>query len=103
MIAILQATYPTHVFKQVVQAYTSSEIPKRPDSVRELSSISYLDDAGAHVVFTYDVPDAQVAEFLSAQHKRSSFVAFRAPGFNATVHVGQSVVDSIQTAMPLHP
>ena len=61
MIGIISATYPGHVFKQVVQAFTSPELPKRPESIKEISSIAYSDDSGHHALFMLDVPDALVS------------------------------------------
>jgi hypothetical protein len=103
MIAMLNVTYPGASFKPVVQAFTSPDIPKRPDSVKELSSIGYFDDSGSHAVFMFDVPDAQVADFITLQSKRSAFISARAPGFISSVHFGQTVAGSIPMLMPLYP
>ena len=103
MIAILNASYPGHIFKQVVQAFTSKDIPNRPESVKEVSSVGYADDTGSHTIFMFDVPDAQVGEFLAIQTRRTAFITARAPGFNAVVHVGKKVGDSIPDLMPMYP
>lgn len=103
MIAILNVSYPGHMFKQVVQAFTSKDIPKRPESVKELSSIGYADESSSHAIFLFDVPDALVGEFLANQNKRSAFISARAPGFNGIVHVGKTVGDGIKDLMPMYP
>ena len=103
MIAIINATYPLHTFKQLVQAFTSPDIPKRPESVKEISSIGYFDDSGAHAVFMFDVPDAQAAEFLVAQGKRTAFIGARVHGFISSVHLGQNVGEAIPSLMPMFP
>jgi hypothetical protein len=103
MIAILNSSYPGHMFKQVVQAFTSKDLPKRPESIKELSSIGYADDSGSHAIFMFDVPDTQVGEFLANQNKRTAFITARAPGFNAIVHVGKKVGDAITELMPMYP
>lgn len=103
MIAMLNVTYPGASFKQVIQAFTSPDIPKRPESVKELSSVGYYDESGSHAVFMFDVPDAQVADFIALQSKRSAFISARAPGFISSVHFGQTVASSIPMLMPLYP
>lgn len=103
MIAMLSVTYPGHVFKPVIQAFTSPDIPKRPESMKEISSIGYYDDNGSHAIFMFDVPDAQVAEFLAIQSKRAAFISGRVPGFVSSVHVGKSVGESIPDLMPMFP
>lgn len=103
MIAMLSVSYPGHIFKQVVQAFTSPDIPKRPEWVKELSSIGYSDDTGFHSVFMFDVPDAKVADFITLQGKRSAFCAVRAPGCNLSVQLGRTVADAIKNLMPLLP
>lgn len=103
MIAILSATFPGHVFKQVVQAFTSPDLPTRPESIKEIASIAYSDDKGDHAVFMFDVPDAQMAEFMANQAKRSAFISARATGFTSSVHAGKTVVEGIRDLMPLYP
>jgi hypothetical protein len=103
MIAIINVTYPGHILKQVIQAVTSPDLPKRPESVKELSSIGYFDDSGGHSILMLDVPDAQVAEFLLVQSKRSAFIGARAPGVNISVNFGQKAEDGIATVMPMLP
>jgi hypothetical protein len=102
VIAMLKATYPPHIFKQVIQAFTSPDLPKRRESHKEISSIGYFDDSGAHSVFMFDVPDAEVAEFLVIQSRRSAFISARAHGFNSSVHFGQKVGDAIPNLMPMY-
>ena len=103
MIAMLSVTYPGHAFKPVIQAFTSPDIPKRTESMKEVSSIGYYDDSGSHAIFMFDVPDTQVAEFLAIQSKRSAFISGRVPGFVSSVHVGKSVGESIPDLMPMFP
>lgn len=103
MIAMLSISSPAQSFKQVTQAFMSAEIPKRPESIKELSSIGYYDDSGNHAVFMFDVPDAQVADFVTIQAKRSAFIGARAPGFTSSVKIGPKVGDSIQNLMPMYP
>ena len=103
MIAMLRATYPLHAFRQVTQAFMSPDIPKRPESVRELASIGYADDAGGNVVFMFDVPEVDVGAFLLSQMQRIAFISARAQGFNASVHVGQKVQEAIPALMPMFP
>jgi len=103
MIAMISITYPGDVFKQVVQAFTSPDIPKRPESIKELSSMGYYDGGGSHAVFMFDVPDAELADFLALQSKRSAFIGARAAGFTSSVHVGQRIGESIQNLMPMYP
>ena len=103
MIAMLSVSYPGHIFKQLVQAFSSPDIPKRPESMKELSSMGYYDDTGFHVVFMFDVPDAQVADFITLQSKRSAFIAVRAPGCNLSIQLGRTVADGIKELMPLLP
>ncbi len=102
MIAMLHVTYPVHAFKQVVQAFTSPDIPKRPESIKEISSMGYFDNSGAHALFMFDVPDGQAAEFLILQSKRSAFIGAKAPGFNSSVQLGQKVADAIPSLMPMY-
>lgn len=101
MMILLNAHFPPQSFKQVTQAFTSPDIPKRPESIKELSSVGYSDEAGSHAVFVFDVPDAEVASFLILQSRRSAFISARAPGFVYSVHGGQTVADSIRTLMPM--
>ena len=101
MIAMLKVSYPLHVFKQVAAAFTSPDIPKRPESVKELSSIGYMDNDGGHAVFMFDVPDADIAQFLVVQSKRLAFIGARAPGFCAETQVGQKVQEALPTLMPM--
>lgn len=101
MIAMVVASYPGHVAKQVIQAFMSPDLPKRPASVKELSSISYADPNGFHGVFMFDVPDADVAEFVAVQNKRNVFIATRAPGLTTSMHLGPSVAEGIKNTMSL--
>ena len=101
MIAMLTLTYPGHIIKQVTQAFMSPEMPKRPESMKVLSSISSYDDGGYHSVLMFDVPDAQVAEFIIVQSKRSTFFATRAPGCSGCLQWGTTVEDGIKNLMPL--
>lgn len=103
MIAILSVTFPGHVFKQVVQAFTSPDLPKRPESIKEIASIAYNDNIGDHAVFMFDVPDAQMAEFVANQAKRTAFINARAAGFTSSVHAGKTVIETIRDFMPLYP
>jgi hypothetical protein len=103
MIAVLKVSMPIHTFKQVVQAFMSPDIPKRPDSMKELGSVAYTDESGDHAVFMFDLPDSEVSNFLTLQSMRSAFIGARAPGFSASVHVGLRVPDSIKALMPMHP
>lgn len=103
MIAIISATFPGHVFKQVVQAFTSPEIPKRPESIKEISSIAYSDDSGSHALFMLDVPDAHMAEFVTNQSNRSAFICARVPGFTSSMHAGKTVLETIREQMPMNP
>lgn len=103
MIAIVNSSYPVHVFKQVIQAFTSPDLPKRPESVKELSSMGYFDDSGGHATFMLDVPDAQVAEFVVAQSKRTAFIGARVPGVTISVNFGQKVGDALPILMPVLP
>ena len=101
MIILLNASFPPQSFKQVTQAFTSPDIPKRPESVKELASVGYDDEGGSHAAFVFEVPDAEVASYLILQSRRSAFISARAPGFVYSVHAGQSVTDSIRTLMPM--
>jgi hypothetical protein len=103
MIAMLNVTYPVHIFKQVIQAFTSPDLPKRPESAKELSSIGYVDDSGGHATFMFDVPDAKVGEFVVVQSKRSAFIGARVPGFTTSLNFGQKVGDAIPNLMPMYP
>ena len=103
MIAMLDIKYPGHIIKQVVEAFMSPDMPKRPEHMKELSSISYSDDSGYHSVFMFDVPDAQVADFMTLQSKRSAFIAVRAPGCNLRIQMGLTNADAIKETMPLLP
>jgi hypothetical protein len=85
-----------------VQAFTSPDIPKRPESMKELSSVGYSDDSGDHAVFMFDVPNNQVADFIALQARRSAFITARAPGFISSVHFGQTAANSIQNLMPMY-
>ena len=101
MIAMLGFTYPGHIIKQVVQAFMSPDMPKRPESMKELCSITYSDDSGYHSVFMFDVPDAQIAEFCTMQSKRTTFLVTRAPGCSSSLQLGTTVQDGIKNVMPL--
>ncbi len=103
MIAVLNVSYPTHIFKQVIQSFASPDLPMRPESMKELSSMGYFDDGGAHAVFMLDVPDAQVAEFMVLQGKRTAYIGARAPGFTCSVQLGQKVAETIPALMPMYP
>ena len=102
MMILLKVSFPPQSFKQVVQAFTSPDIPKRPESIKELASVGYDDEGGSHAAFVFDVPDAEVASFFILQSRRSAFISARAPGFVYRVHAGQRVADSIKTLMPMH-
>jgi hypothetical protein len=103
MIALIKVAYPMNVFKQVVQAFTSPDIPKRPESVKEISAMGYFDGGSGCAVFMFDVPDAEAGEFLLAQAKRTAFMGARVPGFQSNVHMGQSVGEAIPTMMAMYP
>ena len=101
MIAMLDIKYPGHIIKQVVEAFMSPDMPRRPEHMKELSSISYYDDGGYHTVVTFDVPDAQIAEFIIAQGKRTAFFVTRAPGCSGCLRWGTTVEDGIKQWMTL--
>jgi hypothetical protein len=103
MIAILDASYPSHVFKQVVAEYTSPDIPKRSESWKEVGSLGYIEGDKGHAVFMFDVPDNEVGHFMLTQAKRTAFIGGRVAGFSSVVRVGQAVSLTIQTLMPLQP
>ena len=90
MSALPNVSYPTHLFKPVIQAFTSPDIPKRPESVKEMSSIGYHYEEGSHAVFMFDVPDDQLAQLLDIQSRRSAFISGRVPGFISTLRVGEN-------------
>jgi hypothetical protein len=50
-----------------------------------------------------DVPDAQMAEFMTNQSHRSAFIGARVPGFTSSVHAGKTVMETIRDLMPLYP
>ena len=79
MIGMLNVTYPGASFKQVIQAFTSPDIPKRPESMKELSSVGYYDECGNHAVFMFYVPDAQVADFIALQSKQTASIPMLMP------------------------
>ncbi len=100
---MLHVRYPGHVIKQATEVYTSPQMPKRPDYMKELGSIAYHDATGLNVLSLFDVPDDKVGECLQRQAHRSAFFTSRISGGTVEVQVGLSVPEAIKETMPLLP
>lgn len=100
---LLKANYPGHQIKNVIQAFTSAEIPTRPESVKELASMIYSDGEGFHTVSIWDVPDDQIQANLMAQVKRNVYLASRVEGLTIEEHMGFSTAEGIPIAMGVLP
>lgn len=103
MNVILEAIYPSHAIKAAIDAYVSPDMPKRPESAKELASITYMERDGVHAFFVFSVQDADLANFYEVQSQRSFFIAARVEGFTTMVHVGSSVAEAIPKVMPVLP
>ena len=100
---LLKANYPGHQAKMLIQAFTSSDVPPRPESVKELGSMGYSDGEGFHAVFIFEVPDDQIQATLMAQERRNIYFASRVEGFTAETHMGLSVAEGIPIVMEVLP
>ena len=99
----LHAVYPGHSAKKVLDAFASPDIPKRPEDVKELGSITYSDADGFHVVNLFEVEDSKLAELLKVQGERNIFFGSRAEGLKVEVQVGLSVAESLPMALKQLP
>lgn len=98
MLAMVRATYPPHVVKAVIDAYTSPEIPKRPDYAKEIASFVYGDNDGYHTVIILEVENSRLADYVNAQIARNVYLQSRVEGLKVEVHMGQSVMEAIPLA-----
>lgn len=93
MKVLYRIKYPMPAVKQIVEAYRSSEIPQRPDYVKELGSIVFPTPPGYSTVYLFDVPDDKILEFERIQNQRNLFIGTRTTGFVATSHIGLSITE----------
>lgn len=100
---MVKGNYSGHVSNQVLEAYMSSDLPPRPDYVKELGSISYTDQDGLHAILLLEVDDSKVAEYLDIQGQRNAFLQSRVENLTLEVHVGRSLMESIELIQPHLP
>jgi len=100
---LLRTTYPSSELYKAIDVFTSKELPKRPDYVKEVASFTHSTAAGYEVFFIFEVPDARISEYLKAQTERSAHMQTRIAHFNIEVHVGMSVPDAIQAVASQRP
>ncbi len=103
MIVYLHAVYPGHNIKAVLDAFMSPEIPKRPDHVKELGSITYTDIEGFHVSYLFDVEDSKLGDFFRNQAERATYLGSRAEGINIETKVGLSLAEGVPMALKSIP
>lgn len=96
-----RASYPAHVLKQVLSAFGSPDLPKRPDGIPEPASVVFGNDDGFHTVYIFEVNDAQVGPLLSNVMDRVTFIGSRVEGFRSEVFVGRSLMEAVGTAQKL--
>ncbi len=102
MLVLIHATYPGNVAGTVLAAFTSSDIPQRPDA-KELATFSYTGHDGIHGIFIFDVEDSKLAAWMTAQGERNIFMSSRVEGFSVEVQTGLSVPEGISVAAGLIP
>ena len=103
MNVFLHGVYPGHSTKKVLDAFLSPDIPKRPETAKELGNVIYSDKDGFHVVLLFEVEDSKLAEFLKAQGERNLFLASRAEGLNLEMQAGLSQAEGVPIALKLIP
>jgi hypothetical protein len=103
MLALLEARYPADSMKRAIEVFMSPEMPKRPDYVREVGSFTYTTHAGIRSLFLLEIADEHLSHYVASQSERAVFMQSRIPGFEVEVHLGQSVPDSIVTALKQLP
>lgn len=99
----LHGVYPGHSTKKLLDAFMSPDIPKRPDDVKELGSVTYSDTDGFHVVIVFEVEDSKLAGLLRAQTERNIFLASRTEGAKLEMQVGFSVAEGVPMALKQLP
>lgn len=100
---MLHVTYPGQLIKQAIQAFTSPQMPKRPEFFKELGSMTYTNAAGANTLFIFDVPDDKVGECARIQGRRNTFFMARVAGAGMEMQFGPSITEAVQEAPPLLP
>jgi hypothetical protein len=103
MLALLDARYPASSIKLAIQVFISPEMPKRPDYVREIGSFTYTTQTGIRSLFLLEIANEHLADYVVSQSERTVFMQSRIPQFEVEVHIGQSVPESIATALKQLP
>lgn len=103
MNAILIARYPGHQAAKVIGAFTSSDMPPRHGTVKELGSITFMVGKGYRTVFLMTIPDADLAAAITAQAKRTAFLTSRSENFSVEMHYGPDVQEGIPMLMSVMP
>src|SRR5262249_2169665 len=99
---LVHTTFSQTEGRTALDLFMSPETPQRPEDVVEIASFTYGDDKGVHVLFLFDVEDAKLADFMTAQMARTTTSTARAD-VKIVVHVGYSVEDAIAIAVKLLP
>ncbi len=102
MRVLVRSTFAQTEGRTAVDLFMSPETPQRPPDAQEVASFAYGDDDGVHVLFLFDVPDARLADFMSAQLARTTYMTARAD-VKTVVHIGYSVEDAIAIAARQFP
>lgn len=100
---VLHVKYPGHLAKEAIQAFTSPNMPKRPEYVKELASIGYHDAGGAHALFIFEIPNDKLADYMRIQGQRTVFFTSRVVGGVAESYVGLTISEIIRDIMPQLP
>jgi len=103
MLVLIDARYPTSSMRRAIEVFTSPEMPKRADYVREVGSFTYTSHGGIRSVFILDVEDQHLAEYVVSQSERTVHMQSRIPEFNVEIQIGQSVQDGIAAALKQLP
>ena len=99
MLVLLEARYPASSIQRAIEVFMSPEMPKRPDYVREVGSFTYTTQTGIRSLFLLEVADEHLGHYVVSQSERAVYMQSRIPGFEVEVHIGQSVPESIATAL----
>ncbi len=99
----LRANYPGTKIKEVIQVFTSPELPSRSGFATELGSVGYSDSEGFHTVFLFDVPDDKLSDAADASRKRLVYMMSRVEGLAIEMHFGLPSAEAVPEAMGLVP
>jgi hypothetical protein len=98
MRVLVHTTFSQTEGRTALDLFMSPETPKRPADATEVASFTYGDDQGVHVLILFDVENAKLADFMSAQMARTTYITSRAD-VKIVVHVGYSVEDAVAIAL----